>query len=207
MSETEQLPPGTVEVDDSDSNRPVRVRFTLPQEWFTLPELRQFAAHLVTLADENESAPDIDQLAAVLETAAALSNPSPRAMARTLHNSGYRLAREPAEPVEAAEFDTIGTGTGPYAVREFTSDTGTYAVRYAPRDGVLIWTDRDYGPAACPVTEWLCVPCKTVHPWQQGDRLTRPCRRCGSAMIPTSPSVRMLENLRAEVEGLRAARR
>jgi hypothetical protein len=100
-------------------------------------------------------------------------------------------------------FDTAGTGTGPYPVREFTSDTGTYSIRYVPRDGVLIWTDRDYGPAACPVTEWLCVPCKTVHPWNKGDRLSRPCPRCCSAMIPTSPSVRALEELRTEVDALR----
>lgn len=100
-------------------------------------------------------------------------------------------------------FDTTGDGRSLHAVREFTSDTGTYAIRYVPRDGVLIWTDRDYGPAACPVSEWLCAPCRTVHPRQEGDRLTRPCPRCGSAMIPTSPSVRALEDARKEIEGLK----
>lgn len=106
---------------------------------------------------------------------------------------------------DAPAFDTTGDGGDLRAVREFTSDIGTYVIRYAPRDGVLIWTDRDYGPAACPVSEWLCVPCHAIHPWQEGDRLTRPCPRCGSAMIPTSPSVRALEDMRTEIEGLRAA--
>ena len=105
------------------------------------------------------------------------------------------------QPESAVIFDTTGSGGELHAVREFTSDTGTYTIRYVPRDGVLIWTDRDYGPAACPVTEWLCAPCHTVHPWNKGDRLTRPCPRCGSAMIPTSPSVRALENMRVEIEG------
>lgn len=106
---------------------------------------------------------------------------------------------------DAPAFDTAGDGGDLRAVREFASDTGTYVIRYAPRDGVLIWTDRDYGPAACPVSEWLCVPCHGWIAWQEGDRLTRPCPRCGSAMIPTSPSVRALENMRTEIEGLRAA--
>ena len=107
------------------------------------------------------------------------------------------------QPEGAVLFDTTGTGGDLRAVREFTSDTGTYAIRYVPRDGVLIWTDRDYGPATCPVAEWLCVPCETIHPWQEGDRLTRPCPRCGFAMIPTSPSVRALEDMRTEIAQLR----
>jgi hypothetical protein len=102
-------------------------------------------------------------------------------------------------------FDTTSAGGDQHAVREFTSDTGTYAIRYVPRDGVLIWTDLDYGPAACPVLEWLCIPCGTVHPWKQGDRLTAPCPRCGSVMLPTSPALRALEDMRAEIEVLRGS--
>ena len=104
-------------------------------------------------------------------------------------------------------FDTTGTGIGPYPVREFTSESGTYTIRYVPRDGVLIWTDRDYGQAACALLEWLCVYCKVIFPPQEGARLTAPCPRCGSAMIPTSPALRALEDMRTEIEVLRAVHR
>ena len=104
-------------------------------------------------------------------------------------------------------FDTTGAGGDLHAVREFTSESGTYSIRYVPRDGVLIWTDRDYGPAACPVSEWLCVYCKVIFPPQDGARLTAPCPRCGSAMIPTSSALRALEDMRTEIEVLRAAHR
>lgn len=113
------------------------------------------------------------------------------------------LADEMAGP-EAVQFDITGSGIGPYPVREFTSDTGTYVIRYAPRYGVLIWTDRDYGQAACPVSEWLCVYCRVIFPPVEGARLTAPCPRCGSAMIPTSPALRALEDMRTEIEVLRA---
>lgn len=86
--------PGTVQVDDSGLE--VLVHVVAPREWFTLAQLRQWAGYLAVVADENEPAPEIDEMAGILETAAALSNPSPRAMARTLHNSGYRLERASA---------------------------------------------------------------------------------------------------------------
>jgi hypothetical protein len=93
--------PGTVEVSDSDSGRPVRVRFTLPQEWFTLPELRAFATYLAALADENEPSAEVEALAEVLEYVQTVTRGGPRAMARHLHQSGYRL-EHPAEVEKAA---------------------------------------------------------------------------------------------------------
>ena len=60
--------PGHIEVDHS--GRQPRVRFTLPQEWFTLTELRQFAAYLTLVADENEPSPEVEALAEILETCA-----------------------------------------------------------------------------------------------------------------------------------------
>jgi hypothetical protein len=116
------------------------------------------------------------------------------------------LAEEMTEP-SPVRFDTTGDGGALRAVREFTSESGTYTIRYVPRDGVLIWTDRDYGRAACPVTEWLCVYCHVIFPPVEGARLTAPCPRCGSAMIPTSSSLRALEDMRTEIEVLRAAHR
>lgn len=62
------MQPGQIEIDCK--SRVPRVRFALPQEWFTLAELRQFAAYLVLVADENEPSPDVDELAGVLETCA-----------------------------------------------------------------------------------------------------------------------------------------
>lgn len=91
MSETGQPAPGTVEVDDSAGC--VRVRFTLPQEWFTLPELRKLAAYLVLLADENEPSAEVDELARILETAAAFS-PGWRPTARAVLAAGYSRAAE-----------------------------------------------------------------------------------------------------------------
>jgi hypothetical protein len=46
------------------------VRFTLPQEWFTLRELVQFAKYLITVAEENEPSPEVEALAGILETCA-----------------------------------------------------------------------------------------------------------------------------------------
>ena len=59
---------GQIEIDRS--GRTPRVRFTLPQEWFTLPQLRQFAAYLTLVADENEPSPEVEALAEILETSA-----------------------------------------------------------------------------------------------------------------------------------------
>src|SRR2546421_9705586 len=64
--------PGQIEIDCSD--REPRVRFTLPQEWFTLAELRQFAKFLSTVADENEPSPEVEALAGVLETCALIGH-------------------------------------------------------------------------------------------------------------------------------------
>jgi hypothetical protein len=86
----EALPPGVVEVGDSDCTGQVRVRFALPQEWFTLPELRAFAAYLVTVADENEPSPEVDGLTKILEFASLIR---PRAAARALLGAGYRLEK------------------------------------------------------------------------------------------------------------------
>jgi hypothetical protein len=88
MGDTEQLAPGIVEVDDSGYPGNVRVRFTLPQEWFTLPDLRKFAAYLVTLADESEPSAEVDELARILETAALLA-PGHRPTARAILGAGY----------------------------------------------------------------------------------------------------------------------
>ena len=63
-----ELEPGHIEIDRT--GRAPRVRFALPQEWFTLPELRQFAAYLNLVADENEPSPEVDALVGILETCA-----------------------------------------------------------------------------------------------------------------------------------------
>ena len=73
-----QEQPGHIEIDDSG---PVRVRFAPPQEWFTLAELRQFAAYLTLVADENEPSPEVDRLAEIIETAGLLRC-NPKAAAR-----------------------------------------------------------------------------------------------------------------------------
>jgi hypothetical protein len=61
-------PPGSIEIDRS--GREPRVQFTLPQEWFTLPELIQFAKYLITVAEENEPSREVEALAGILETCA-----------------------------------------------------------------------------------------------------------------------------------------
>lgn len=109
------------------------------------------------------------------------------------------------ERIAAPASESTGDHAGPYFVREFTSASGAYSIRYVPRYGLLILTDKDYGPAASKVHEWLCLECRTLHPWQEGDRISRPCPRCARSMIPTSPSVRALEDARAEIEGLKEA--
>lgn len=52
--------------------------------------------------------------------------------------------------------------------------------------------------------EWLCEPCKTVHPWQSGDFILVPCPDCETPMTPTSPALRDLQQARAELAELRA---
>lgn len=86
---SEQLAPGTIEISDSDITTGVRVRFALPQEWFTLPELRAFAAYLVLLADENEPSAELDDLARILETASLIA-PGHRPAARAILAAGYK---------------------------------------------------------------------------------------------------------------------
>ena len=86
--------PGTVQVDDSGPE--VLAHVVTPHEWLTLAQLRHWGTFLVKLADENEPSPEIDAMTGILETAAALGWQSPRAMAKALHGSGYRLERMPA---------------------------------------------------------------------------------------------------------------
>lgn len=91
MTDTTATHPGYVEIDDSGPEP--RVRFTPPQEWFTLPELRRFAEYLTLLADENEPSPEVDALARALETASLVGS-THRATARNLLAAGYRLERD-----------------------------------------------------------------------------------------------------------------
>jgi hypothetical protein len=78
--------PGLIELDDSSGA--VRVRLTLPQESFTVPELRSFAAYLNTVADEAEPSPEVQELTQILESAAIIPRSS-RAMARVILGAGY----------------------------------------------------------------------------------------------------------------------
>ena len=77
----------TIELDLSGDEP--RIWLTLPRQSFALAALRQFAAYLTLVADENEPSPDVDALARDLEDA-ALIGPSHRATARALIAAGYR---------------------------------------------------------------------------------------------------------------------
>lgn len=85
--------PGSIEIDH-DGPEP-RVRFTLPQEWFTLPQLRQFAAYLTLVADENEPHEETEELARLLADGVAIRMDH-RALARSVLAAGY--TRMPAIP-------------------------------------------------------------------------------------------------------------
>jgi hypothetical protein len=87
VADDHKLEAGQIEVDDSGPE--VRVRLTLPQEWFTLPELRQFAVYLATVADENEMIPELGELAAFLRDARSLKLAG-FDLARALLKAGYR---------------------------------------------------------------------------------------------------------------------
>jgi hypothetical protein len=52
-------------------------------------------------------------------------------------------------------------------------------------------------------TEWLCEPCKTIHPWRDGDRFTAACPCCGTLMVPTSVSARALQQAEARLAEVR----
>ena len=93
-------PPGTIEIDDSSPA--VRVRAVPPQEWFTLDQLRQYAAYLATVADEAEPSPELDKLTAILEVATLMSQ-SPRNAARSILAAGYELAERAQAPRAASE--------------------------------------------------------------------------------------------------------
>ena len=86
---------GIIELDDSSGV--MRVRLTLPQESFTLPELRSFAAYLSMVADEAEPSPEVQELAGILEGAAVLARPS-HVTARTILRAGYRKDSPPEHP-------------------------------------------------------------------------------------------------------------
>ena len=83
------LAPGEIEVDDASG--PVRVRFALPQEWFTLRELRRLAAFLVDVADYNEPSAEVDELVQVLERASILPLQGSRHIARSIIAAGFHL--------------------------------------------------------------------------------------------------------------------
>ena len=92
MTETGEHP-GIIEIDPEGPEP--RVRFTLPQEWFTLPQLRQFAAYLTLVADENEPSEDAGELARLLADGVAIRMDH-RAIARAILAAGYK--RTPARP-------------------------------------------------------------------------------------------------------------
>src|ERR1700744_5108073 len=85
--------PGIVELDESTGHP--RVKLTLPQESFTVSELRSFAAYLNMVADDAEPSPEVSELADLLEVANRLSQSS-RATARSIIGAGYSLAKVPA---------------------------------------------------------------------------------------------------------------
>ncbi len=78
--------PGFIELDDSSGV--MRVRLTLPQESFTVTELRSFAAYLSKVADEAEPSPEVRELAGILESATMMAQTS-TATARTVLRAGY----------------------------------------------------------------------------------------------------------------------
>lgn len=45
--------------------------------------------------------------------------------------------------------------------------------------------------------EWLCHRCQAIHPPQPGLIMVHPCPDCGTVMLPTSASRRVIERLRA----------
>lgn len=52
--------------------------------------------------------------------------------------------------------------------------------------------------------EWLCEACEVIHPWRDGDRFTAACPVCGWPMVPTSVSVRALQEARERAEAAEA---
>ena len=49
--------------------------------------------------------------------------------------------------------------------------------------------------------EWLCEPCKTIHPCQEGDLISVRCPDCAAWMTPTSPLLRDYQAERFRREG------
>jgi len=97
-NENEPLQAGGIEINESEGVP--RVRFQPPQEWFTLPELREFAAYLTLLADENEPSAEVNELAGIIETAQLLGGNSKVIARRILAaaESGALLAAKDGDP-------------------------------------------------------------------------------------------------------------
>lgn len=55
--------------------------------------------------------------------------------------------------------------------------------------------------------EWACERCNAIHPWRDGDRFTAACPGCGSPMVPTSVSRRMLDEATARADAAEASSR
>ena len=85
-------PAGQIEIDESGGTP--RVRFTLPQEWFTLDQLRSYASYLSTVADEASASPEpeVTELMAVINASQARWLPYPesvRVLAGDILDAGY----------------------------------------------------------------------------------------------------------------------
>ena len=48
-------------------------------------------------------------------------------------------------------------------------------------------------------SEWLCENCNTIYPLQQRGKISQPCPRCKTLMIPTSPEMREIKQLQSQL--------